>query len=138
MAAFGKRILLSDFRLSDGTLIPKGSYVCCPVEAVTHDPANYPDPDTFDGYRHFQLRQKGGFAGEKHQWISTTSAFLNFGYGRHSCPGRFMAAMEIKIIFAYLLINWDLALPKEQGRPKTSQQGDMVSDCPPILVQIML
>lgn len=96
---------------------------------MTHDPAHFPDPDAFDGYRHLRLRQSArGFAGEKHQWISTTAAFLNFGYGRHSCPGRFMAAMEIKIIFAYLLTGWDLRLPEGTGRPKTFQQADMVRD----------
>lgn len=123
--AFGKRVLLSDFRLSDGTLIPKGSYVCCPLEAVTHDPAHYPDPDTFDGYRHYRLRQKGGFTGDKHQWVSTSAVALSFGYGRHSCPGRFLATMEIKILVAQLLMGWDFAVP-EGERAQTITRSDFV------------
>lgn len=125
--AFGKRLLLKDFRLSNGTLLPKGTYVCCPIEAVTHDPANYERPDEFDGYRHYRLRQQGGFAGEKHQWISTNQVSLNFGYGKHSCPGRFFAVVEIKLIFASIVLNYDLALPSGQGRPANIVQGERVS-----------
>lgn len=124
---FGKRVLLKDFRLSDGTVIPKGSYVCCPIEAVTHDPENYENPDEFDGYRHYRLRQQGGFAGEKHQWISTNQAALNFGYGKHSCPGRFFATIEMKLIFAFIMLNYDLAMPQGVERPRNIIKGDRVS-----------
>lgn len=124
--AFGKRVLLKDFRLSDGTVIPKGTFVCCPIEAVTHDPAHYENPDEFDGYRHYRLRQQGGFAGEKHQWISTNQATLSFGYGKHSCPGRFFATIEIKLIFAFIMLNYDLAMPEGQERPRNIVKGERV------------
>lgn len=124
----GKRILLTDFTLSDGTFLPKGTYVCCPTEAVTHDPAYYDEPDKFDGFRHWRLRQKGGYAGEKHQWICSTTSALNFGYGKHSCPGRFFAAVEIKSIFVHLLMNYDIALPKgKEDSVKRIVFGDHVS-----------
>lgn len=125
--AFGKRFLLKDFKLSDGTLIPKGTYVCCPVEAPGHDPANYENPDEFDGYRHCRLRQKESFAGERHHWTSTSQVNLGFGWGKRACPGRFFAAVEIKLIFAVIMLNYDLALPAGQGRPATIIQGDRVS-----------
>lgn len=127
---FGKRVLLNDFRLSDGTVIPKGTFVCCPIEAVTHDPEHYENPDEFDGYRHYRLRQQGGFAGEKHQWISTNQTTLNFGYGKHSCPGRFFATIEIKLIFAFIMLNYDLAMPEGQERPRNIVKGERVSVFP--------
>lgn len=78
-------------------------------------------------FRHYRLRQKGrgGFAGEKYQWVSTNSVALSFGYGRHSYPGRFLATMEIKILFAYLLVGWDFAIP-EGKRAQTITHSDFV------------
>lgn len=37
---------------------------------------------------------------------------MHFGYGRHSCPGRFFAANEIKLILARILLEYDLKMPE--------------------------
>lgn len=43
---------------------------------------------------------------------------MAFGYGAHTCPGRFFAGTEIKLIMAHLIKNFDLDLKdKTKGRP---------------------
>jgi cytochrome P450 len=42
------------------------------------------------------------------QLQTTNEQNLGFGYGKHSCPGRFFAANEIKMILARLLLDYDL------------------------------
>ena len=45
------RKVLSPFTFSDGVHVPSGNWVCVPQQALMQDPANYPDPMTFDGFR---------------------------------------------------------------------------------------
>lgn len=39
---------------------------------------------------------------------------LNFGYGRHACPGRFFATNEIKMVLARLILEYDIKMPDGQ------------------------
>jgi cytochrome P450 len=32
----------------------------------------------------------------------------SFGHGRHACPGRFFAATEMKLLVAYIMMNYDV------------------------------
>ncbi|KAI1205902.1 ent-kaurene oxidase [Annulohypoxylon truncatum] len=51
------------------------------------------------------------------QFTSISDAAMNFGLGKHACPGRFFAASEIKMVLAYLLLNYDVRLRDGEGRP---------------------
>ena len=33
---------------------------------------------------------------------------MNFGHGRHACPGRFFAALEMKLLLVYVVMNYDV------------------------------
>lgn len=46
----------------------------------------------------------------RHQFVSTSSDSLGFGYGNHACPGRFFASNEIKIALIELLRSWDFRI----------------------------
>lgn len=46
-----RRKALSPYTFKDGLHIPTGTWVCAPSRAVMRDPAHYPDPTHFDGYR---------------------------------------------------------------------------------------
>lgn len=48
--------------------------------------------------------------------VTATENYLPFGMGKHSCPGRYFAAVESKLFLAYLAANYDLKLTKG-GRP---------------------
>ncbi|KAK2050875.1 hypothetical protein LY76DRAFT_470886, partial [Colletotrichum caudatum] len=48
----------------------------------------------------------------QYQVISVTKGKMSVGFGRHSCPGKFFASNEIKVIMAELVINYDVSLPE--------------------------
>lgn len=49
----------------------------------------------------------------------TADGLISPGHGRHACPGRFFASVEIKIILIGLLQNYDIKLCDDyrEGRP---------------------
>jgi len=51
-------------------------------------------------------------------FVTTNSSnSLSWGYGKHACSGRFFAANEIKLIIAYLLLNYDFKFETPRERP---------------------
>lgn len=108
------RAVIKDVSLSDGTLLPKGSTVI--VASNYMDPDIYENLDKFDAARFLDLRQQ---TGQENAWqfVSPTPAHLLFGFGRHSCPGRFFTANEIKILLSHLLLLYDWQFLPGEGRP---------------------
>lgn len=49
--------------------------------------------------------------------MTTSTESIAFGHGTHACPGRFFASNEIKVIFASLLMRYDVKLKEGMGRP---------------------
>ncbi|KAK3301210.1 cytochrome P450 monooxygenase [Chaetomium fimeti] len=107
-AASVNRYLYADVKLSDGTVLPKGSRIW--IAGRFDDPELYPEPDKLDAYRFLNLRSE---AGKSNTWqhTSMTPEHLGFGYGDHGCPGRFFASNELKIALSFLLLNYDWKLP---------------------------
>lgn len=80
------------------------------------DPDLYPEPEKFDGFRFVQARGK-----PRDQYAASNMRSMAFGYGRHACPGRFFASHEIKMIMAYLLLNYEFRFPDgHQQRPHST------------------
>lgn len=48
----------------------------------------------------------------------TDSNSLSFGYGGQSCPGRYFAVAEIKMILMRLLLEFEFAYPEGASRPE--------------------
>jgi cytochrome P450 len=46
--------------------------------------------------------------------VSTSADYQPFGHGRHACPGRFFAANELKLLLAYMVLNYDIEMLKER------------------------
>jgi cytochrome P450 len=102
------RKVLKGFTLSNGQYIPPGVQVEVPSAAIYQDPKIWVDHDHFDGFRHSKLRENGKASDHaRNQFVTTNEQNLNFGYGRHACPGRFFAANEIKMLVARLLLEFD-------------------------------
>jgi len=119
------------FTFSNGVTIPSGAYVAAHFHATHHDGALWDRPDEFVPFRFVEENPNGGDDAKKgavtsQGMIHTTSTkFLPFGHGRHawyvsvseacqgilndcSSPGRFFASMELKMILAYLIVNYDM------------------------------
>lgn len=94
-------------------MIPAHTTIGVPSHAITMDPKLYPEPGRFDGFRFTEQQHSGGS-----QFVTTNQASLSWGYGKHACSGRFFASYEIKVVIAYLLLNYDFKFPEGQTRPE--------------------
>lgn len=83
--------------------------------AIHADDAFFEEATSFDGLRFYRMREMPDEA-SKHQYISTGRADLSWGYGRHACPGRFFADIEIKAILSEFLVRYEIRNPEGQPR----------------------
>lgn len=113
--------------------IPCGVRLGVPIHEIHRDTASYSSPSDFDAFRFSRpfkdlsklhsaetnlqnaksdsqipsTRQK-----QQHQvQVSLTTGcdeFLGFGHGKHTCPGRFFAALEMKLVLAYVVTHYDV------------------------------
>ncbi|KAI1415223.1 cytochrome P450 [Hypoxylon sp. FL1857] len=119
----------------DGVHIPRGTVVCAPSYPVFHDPAMYPEPDKFKPFRFAEKRavpssaaaadqngqkkeeEPSSYVQRARQAFATTSPeYCAFGHGRHACPGRFFASSELKLMLAYIIMNYDIQI--QEKRPE--------------------
>ncbi|RKF83587.1 Cytochrome P450 monooygenase 3, partial [Golovinomyces cichoracearum] len=129
------RTTTSNLMISSGHLIPKGTSFCIPSwEIHNGSTALYSDGhtkplDEFDGLRYYNLSRLLGNA-NRHFFVTTSPHSLAFGHGKHSCPGRFFANNEIKVVLIELIRNWEFRFPDdvkleggEWRRPKNKYSG---------------
>jgi len=115
------RLSLSPVKFSNGVAIPAGTLFGIPVHSVHTDEELYPNAQEFDGFRFLKLREKEGGHSDvaaNHQIVTTSAELLGFGLGRHSCPGRFFAANEVKALLAHILLTYDVKFEKGNGVPR--------------------
>ncbi|KAL8790014.1 MAG: hypothetical protein Q9195_006563 [Heterodermia aff. obscurata] len=103
------RAVTRKFTFSDGTVVPKGSWVLVPMYAMYRDDDYFANANEFDAFRSSRLRKQPGQE-NKYQFVSTSTTHINFGYGKHACPGRFFASQEIKLLLAHVLLSYDVKL----------------------------
>ncbi|KAG8219243.1 cytochrome P450 [Butyriboletus roseoflavus] len=115
-----------DFTFSDGTFIPKGTRINAGLRALHHDDALYENPEVFDPFRFADMTKVDG-EGMKHQFVATSPQYLSFGHGRHACPGRFFAAIELKTMLAYIVTTYDIKLEKKATRPRNLHIGSVIA-----------
>nr|A0A0E3D8N7.1 RecName: Full=Cytochrome P450 monooxygenase janQ; AltName: Full=Janthitremanes biosynthesis cluster protein Q [Penicillium janthinellum]AGZ20487.1 cytochrome P450 monooxygenase [Penicillium janthinellum] len=111
------RCATNDFTFSNGLKVAKGTYVFAPNAPVLFDERFYPNPHQFDGYRFYRLGQQTGKP-QGFRFVATNSNYLQFGDGRHTCPGRYMAADEIRLMLGHILLHYDITTKENEGRPK--------------------
>ncbi|KAG6330307.1 hypothetical protein ID866_8783 [Astraeus odoratus] len=111
-----KRKALKDIRLSDGTFIPKDTITQVAMGGIHHDPDVYDNADVFEPFRYSDLG--GEQEGSKYQLVAVNSASLGFGYGKLACPGRFFAAIILKMMLAHIVSSFDVRLDENGPPPK--------------------
>ena len=117
------RKAMKDTVLSDGTFIPKGSFVAANMVTIHNDPNIYPEPREFRPWRFSDMREHSADDALKHQSVNTNVEYLTFGHGRHACPGRFFAMNELKAMMAYVVMNYDIRTEEEGVRPPNYISG---------------
>lgn len=108
----------------DGTHIPYGAEVATCSHGIHHDAANYTNPNEYDPLRYVRQRNDIDESDSKNTqqhlrkanlaMVSTNEEFHSFGLGKHACPGRFFAANELKLLLAYMVMNYDIEPLKER------------------------
>ncbi|KAG6330494.1 hypothetical protein ID866_8595 [Astraeus odoratus] len=133
-----ERKALKDVKLSDGTFIPKGTVMRVASKCIHHDPGVYDNADVFDPFRFTGLGDDR--EGSSYQMVTVNSASLPFGYGKlawyaltlsslayqnlsiHS-PGRFFAAVELKMMLAHIVLSYDVKVDSNGHQPKNMVFG---------------
>ena len=126
------RVATAATRLLDGTLIPRGTKLGVSSHALW-DATIHPAPARFDPARFLRLRQRPG---EENAWQLTTTRpeHIAFGHGRHACPGRFLAAAEIKVALCHLLLGWEWWMDPAAPAPRAVANGIMLDADPTVKV----
>ncbi|KAK1223670.1 hypothetical protein PQX77_013461 [Marasmius sp. AFHP31] len=125
------RLAVKDFTFTDGTKVSAGYYVATAADVLQRDANVYPEPDEFKPFRFATPTTISEEQEALNEWpnrmTSTTESFVAFGGGRHLCPGRFFASTEMKVFMAYLILNYDLKMPRDGVRPRDEWLGPMSS-----------
>ncbi|KAL9619128.1 MAG: hypothetical protein Q9160_006217 [Pyrenula sp. 1 TL-2023] len=120
----------------DGLYLPQGAKIGVYSPPVHYDADIYPDPTTYKPWRYLP---DGGQSDHTHEPAVVTAKsgasatkptreYMAFGYGKHSCPGRFFAMTSLKLLLAIIVLHYDIEpLP---SRPKNLYLGTMIG--PPI------
>lgn len=110
-----QRVTTKPYTFKDGLHIPAGTTVSIPSYDIANDPDNFPNPETFSPYRYLNMSENSP---HRYNFTSISDDFLAFGGGAHACPGRFLAAYEIKIMIIELLTHFEMKFAEGQkGRP---------------------
>ncbi|KAK1635049.1 cytochrome P450 [Colletotrichum phormii] len=117
-----QRMATKPMTMKDGTYIPAGTKMELPTSAINFDASMYPDPHKFDCMRSYRQRQEDETA-HKHSFVSVTRTELGWGFGRHACPGGFLSDVEIKLMFAEFLLNYEIKNMDGQPRSKNVEFG---------------
>ncbi|KAI1132438.1 cytochrome P450 [Nemania abortiva] len=114
-----RRFALKPFSFSDGTKLAVGDWACTPVRAIMQNPAHFPEPLTFSGFRFASLESLKGTNMEESPNISQNlpsklvdvdDSWHVWGTGRMACPGRYYATAIIKVIMAQIIMEFDCQL----------------------------
>lgn len=113
--------------LSNGLRIPKGARIVLPTAAINMDQQFFTDPETFDGLRYYRLRTATEEARNTNQMVTVGKKDLTWGYGRHACPGRYIAEVVMKLLVIEFLMRYEIGLPDDvTERPKNIEFEGLV------------
>ncbi|KAH9907130.1 cytochrome P450, partial [Epithele typhae] len=93
-------LVLNDITLADGAFIPKGKNLATSSIGTHFDDGILSGAVSFDSFRHM--------------WCASFLSCADFAeadsMGQIRNPGRFFASNELKVLIAYILINYDFKL----------------------------
>ena len=67
--------------------------------------------------------------------VTGGDTFLSFGHGKHSCPGRFFASQEMKLMLAHLLQHYDVEYMAERPAQQAIMENKLPSNSTNIRVR---
>ncbi|KAI1845356.1 hypothetical protein JX266_008451 [Neoarthrinium moseri] len=98
-----KVISRNGYTTSKGEYIPYGGTVSIPQWSIHHDDTVYEEALSFRPFRFYDEKENTCVS------LATTSEnFLSFGHGKRVCPGRLYAAVTLKLVLAFVVMNYDV------------------------------
>lgn len=90
---------------------------------MSRDSAYYENPQRFDGLRFYPPEPDDVHSTNTQQdYTGIEPGNVSWGNGRFTCPGRWYAAVMIKLVLANLLLEYDISFPSGQTeRPANSK-----------------
>ncbi|KAI0131963.1 cytochrome P450 [Xylariales sp. AK1849] len=127
-----RKVMADGVCTENGVELPSGSILSFLSHNLHYDDRIFDDASKFDPWRFHRLRPQKGedTQGGTHTFVSTAQV-LSFGRGRHACPGRFLVDFEVKMIISYLLLNYDIRLPREYDGRRPDNQWVAEACMPP-------
>ncbi|KUI70346.1 Ent-kaurene oxidase [Cytospora mali] len=128
--AIFRKVLVDGVVTDGGIELPKGCMINFMSQPAHMDEATYEDAQKYDPFRY----SRGGSL----SFVSTSPDYLPFSHGRHACPGRFLIDFELKMIIAYVLMNYDIKFPDVYGGKRPENRWVTEAYFPPAGVKIMV
>ncbi|KAI9707108.1 MAG: hypothetical protein M1836_000068 [Candelina mexicana] len=107
--------------MEDGVFLPQGTKVGTALYSIHRDESFYTNANEYDAFRFsrpleeakqdLSVIEAAPALGEMPQnapLTLTSDIFLEFGHGRHACPGRFFASVQLKLLIASLVLDYDV------------------------------
>ena len=120
-----------------GLHLPEGAHVGIASYGLRLD--GYSNAADYDAFRFSRMQEQASSAPDAPDYkntdmVHTSDTFLQFGHGRWACGGRFFAAAELKLMFAYLVLHYNIK-PLE-ARPPGWWTGDTI--LPPLKATVSI
>ncbi|KAJ4116141.1 hypothetical protein NW768_011113 [Fusarium equiseti] len=96
-----------------GVHLPQGARMSVSAWGIHHDEDIYPDAYTYHAFR-FVPQKRDDTSDDQHLMTTPSEQYLSFGFGKHVCPGRHLAAAVTKLFLAHVAVNYDLEPLKEK------------------------
>ncbi|GAW24147.1 hypothetical protein ANO14919_137280 [Xylariales sp. No.14919] len=98
--------------VGDNTHIPPGVGISFPFQARHHDPSSYENPLAYDAFRFSRPfeRPRGHEIRDQKRVHSASvgEGYITYGYGKHACPGRWLASQMLKQALAQVLLHYEV------------------------------
>ncbi|KAF3763271.1 cytochrome P450 [Cryphonectria parasitica EP155] len=123
VAGLARDVVSNELDLGNGIRIPRGVRMVFPTQSIHQDTNFYDDPLIFDAFR-FSRKFEGlagtaAHASQRESLTFITPSFLVFGYGKHTCPGRWFAAQTMKQALAHIIMHYDVEIVKKPGKRRS-------------------
>ncbi|KAK2740856.1 cytochrome P450 [Colletotrichum kahawae] len=115
------RKALVEVKLSDGLTIPQGVTVAMPSYALNQDPSIYGSDAT--EFKPFRLLDDPNAPPSSLAFESISGPGLDFGRGKASCPGRYIALWTMKVVLARFIQRYEVRLEGGAQRPVNIDAG---------------
>ncbi|KAH8688748.1 putative cytochrome P450 [Talaromyces proteolyticus] len=135
-----RKVLTHGVETDTGIKLPKGSLISFLSQPVHTDEDMYEEALKYDPFRFSRIRESDPDSTKINtlSFVSTSPNYLSFGHGKHACPGRFLIDFELKMIIAYVLMNYDIKFPEEYGGKRPENRWLTEAIMPPDGVKVSI